>query len=194
MCGIDVGLRILFDHGFVGTTLIENHAMSFKESWERRSRAAILEEMRSTLQTSADSATFFEVVSPDHSFTAYDTIHDGVPAGPARPEEQGDLGRLVMDLSAIGIPTTENTFALRVEGDSMSGAGINDGDILILERREPRSGDIVAALVDRRVTLKRYVLKENKPVLRAENPKHADIVPVEHLEIQGVAVGLIRRL
>ena len=137
---------------------------------------------------------YLQVVAPDHSLTAYDTIYGRVPAGPARPEEEGDLGRLVMDLSAVGIPTTENTFALRVEGDSMSGAGINDGDILVLERRKARSGDIVAALVDRHVTLKRYIVDKGEPILRAENPNYADIVPLEGLEVQGVAVGLIRKL
>lgn len=99
-----------------------------------------------------------------------------------------------MDLSDVGIPTTPNTFALRVEGDSMSGAGINDGDIIVREKREPRSGDIVAALVDGHVTLKRYVLKKDGPILQAENPNHEDIIPGLELEIQGVAVGLIRRL
>lgn len=137
---------------------------------------------------------YLQVVAPDHSFTAYNTIYGRVPAGSASPEEEGDLGRLVMDLSAVGIPTTENTFALRVEGDSMTGAGINDGDILVLERRKARSGDIVAALVDRHVTLKRYIVDKGEPLLRAENPNYANIVPLEALEIQGVAVGLIRKL
>lgn len=77
----------------------------------------------------------------------------------------------------------------------MTGAGINDGDILILERREPHSGDIVAALVDQQVTLKRYVLGKNgEPILHAENSKYEDIVPVEGLEVQGVAIGLIRKI
>jgi repressor LexA len=154
----------------------------------------MLDAMQLTSRKTAKGAPYLEVVAPDFSSTAYHTIYGEVPAGPARPGEEGDLGRLVMDLSAAGIPTTENTFALRIEGDSMSGAGISNGDILILERREPRHGDIVAALVDGQVTLKRYILDEDKPILRAENPKYADIVPVAALEIQGVAVGLIRRL
>ncbi|HEX8312501.1 MAG TPA: S24 family peptidase [Chthoniobacteraceae bacterium] len=137
----------------------------------------------------------FQVVAPHPSLTRYDTIYGSVPAGPVRPEEQGDLGRLVMDLSAVGIPTTDKTFALRVEGESMSGAGINDGDILVLERREARSGDIVAALIDGQVTLKRYVItNKGETQLRAENPSHADIVELEGLQVQGVAIGLIRKL
>lgn len=112
------------------------------------------------------------------------------------PAEDGDLGRLVMDLSAIGIPTTPNTFALHVEGNSMTGAGINDGDIVILEKRQrkPRSGEIVAALVDQQVTLKRFVMENGRPILRPENPAYQDIDPGDQFEIQGIAIGLIRKL
>jgi SOS-response transcriptional repressor LexA len=161
----------------------------------RKAGSALSRAFDSEVISKALDRRFLAVVFPDDLLTTYDTIYGRVPAGPARPEDEGDLGRLVMDLSAVGIPTTDRTFALRVEGESMSGAGINDGDILVLERREPRSGDIVAALVDRHVTLKRYVVnKEGAPILRAENPKYDDIVPLEGLEVQGVAVGLIRKL
>jgi DNA polymerase V len=167
--------------------------------------ALSMEELRGTAELACSGTVidalrlsgqqYLQVLAPDFSFTPYDTIYGHIPAGPARPEEEGDLGRLVMDLSAVGIPTTDKTFALRVEGDSMSGAGINDGDILVLERREARSGDIVAALIDRHVTLKRYVItSKGETTLRAENPLHADIVELEGLEIQGVAIGLIRKL
>lgn len=140
-------------------------------------------------------ARYLQVLAPDSARIPYDTIHGSIPAGPVEPEEQGDLGRLVMDLSAVGIPTTDKTFALRVEGDSMSGAGINTGDILVLERREARSGDIVAALIGNHVTLKRYVItNEGETRLCAENPSHADIFELEGLQIQGVAIGLIRKL
>ena len=113
---------------------------------------------------------------------------------PGDEDDEGDLGKLIMDLSAIGIPSTPNMFALRVEGDSMIGAGINDGDVVLLEKREARTGEIVAALVDQHVTLKRLIIEGKKTLLRAENPKYADIHPVSELEIQGVAVGLIRPL
>ena len=105
-----------------------------------------------------------------------------------------ELGNLVMDLSPIGIPTTTQTFALRAEGDSMTGTGIHDGDIVILEKRPPRSGDIVAALLDAEMTLKRYVVEADKHLLRAANPKFKDIPLNEASVVQGVAVGLIRKL
>ncbi len=99
-----------------------------------------------------------------------------------------------MDLSPLGIPTTSQTFALRVEGDSMIGAGINDGDVVILEKRREQTGDIVAALLDGEVTLKRYVVEAGKHLLRAANPRFKDIPLNEESVVQGVAVGLIRKL
>jgi repressor LexA len=136
----------------------------------------------------------WRVASPDDLFRGDARIRGQISAGPAMPAEEGDLGKLIMDLSAIGIPSTPNTFAVRVEGDSMIGAGINDGDIVILEKREAKPNEVVAALVDQQVTLKRLVIENGKALLRAENPKYDDIHPVSELKIQGVAVGLIRRL
>ena len=85
-------------------------------------------------------------------------------------------------------------WALRVQGDSMIDAHIMDGDLVVLERREPREGDIIAALVDETTTtLKRLVSLRGRAVLRAENKRYRDIVPERSLESQGVVVGLIRR-
>jgi len=134
------------------------------------------------------------VIPPGISFSNFNHIRGAVPAGPLAPEEEGDLGKLVMDLSPIGIPTTSRTFLLRVEGDSMVGAGINDGDFVILEKRQHKPGDIVSALLETDVTLKRYVLEHGEHVLRAENPKYADIPLTEGSVVQGVVVGLIRRI
>ena len=77
----------------------------------------------------------------------------------------------------------------------MIDAQISDGDLGIFERREPRVGDIIAALVNETtVTLKRLVEVRGRRVLRAENKKYSDIVPSTGLECQGVLVGLIRSL
>jgi repressor LexA len=76
----------------------------------------------------------------------------------------------------------------------MIDAHIADGDLVVLERREPRAGDIIAALVDETsTTLKRLVHLRGRPVLRAANKRYRDIVPERQLESQGVVVGLIRR-
>ncbi len=59
--------------------------------------------------------------------------------------------------------------------------------------REPRHGDIVAALIDGETTLKRYLLRGGSPYLKAENPDYPDLVPVGELAVQGVMVALIRK-
>jgi repressor LexA len=76
----------------------------------------------------------------------------------------------------------------------MIGANICPGDIVVLEVREPRPRDIVAALIDGETTLKRYVIENGQPFLRAENPDFPDLVPVQELVIQGVMQTLIRRM
>ena len=108
--------------------------------------------------------------------------------------EQDAEGCVSVDIQSIGIKTTRNTFALRVAGDSMIGKFICDGDIVVLEfGPEPHNGQIVAAYIDGASTLKTFIVKGGKPYLKAENPKYANLIPVEELTIQGVFKALIRR-
>jgi repressor LexA len=117
-----------------------------------------------------------------------------IPAGMSVDAAESEESTLGVDLSAFGLETTAQVFALRVRGDSMIGAQIADGDTVILERRAPKNGDIVAALIDGEVTLKRYRTSRGKSFLKAENPAYPDLVPVVELAIQGVMVGLLRRV
>jgi repressor LexA len=82
-------------------------------------------------------------------------------------------------------------FMLRAKGSSMTGAGIRDGDYLVL-RKQPAAdyGQIVAALVGDEATIKTYRPKNGKIVLHPENPKFDDIeVEAENFRILGVLVG-----
>lgn len=117
-----------------------------------------------------------------------------IPAGFSSDREQEPDGCVSVDIESISFKPTRYTFALRVVGDSMTGRFICDGDIVILEHGpEPRNGDIVAALIDRKTTLKTFVQKGGKGYLKAENPNYPNLVPSEELVIQGVFKGLIRR-
>ncbi|MEG2237126.1 MAG: transcriptional repressor LexA [Akkermansia sp.] len=107
------------------------------------------------------------------------------------PEREGSI---TLDLSRLGKPQSKSTFALRVRGESMIDAAICDGDIVILEPRAPKPGDIVAALIDGGTTLKRYMIRDNQPCLHAENPLFPNLIPVRELQIQGVVVALVRSL
>ena len=121
-------------------------------------------------------------------------LFGSIPAGFAREREQEAEGCVAVDITTIGFKPTRNTFALRVVGDSMIGRHVCSGDIVILEHGpEPRHGQIVAALIDRRSTLKTFVRKNNKSFLKAENPKYPDLIPSEELMIQGVVRALIRK-
>ena len=117
-----------------------------------------------------------------------------VPAGFGRDREQESDECIPVTVESIGFKPTRNTFALRVVGDSMIGRHICDGDLAVFEHGpEPRSGQIVAALIDGKNTLKTFVVKNGKPFLKAENPKYPNLIPSEELVIQGVFQALIRR-
>jgi repressor LexA len=121
-------------------------------------------------------------------------LYGAVPAGFADNREQEAESCVSVDIESIGFKPTRNTFALRVSGESMIGRHICDGDIVVLEHGpEPRPGQVVAALIDRKSTLKTFVLKNGKPFLKAENPKYPDLIPSEELMIQGVFRALIRK-
>jgi repressor LexA len=122
-------------------------------------------------------------------------VYGSIPAGLPAMQEQTPDETLHLDPSYFGVRRRRplHCWALRVQGDSMIDAHILDGDLVILERREPQPGDIIAALVDDTdTTLKRLVHANGRPVLRAANKRYRDIVP-ERLESQGVMVGVIRR-
>jgi repressor LexA len=120
-------------------------------------------------------------------------VYGQIAAGMAGEVEQERLGCVSVDIASIGIPRSARTFALKVRGDSMIDAHICHGDTVILEFREPRDRDIVAALIDGETTLKRYVVNKGKPFLHAENEQFPDLIPARELIIQGVLVARLRK-
>ena len=121
-------------------------------------------------------------------------IYGQIPAGMSVLTEEAIEGHVSLDTRSANTSNSGQTFALRVRGDSMIGAHILDGDIVILEdRKEVQNGDIVAALIDGETTLKRYVLEQGRPYLKAENPDFPDLFPARELRVQGVMVSLVRQ-
>jgi repressor LexA len=119
-------------------------------------------------------------------------IYGRIAAGMAQDAEPEREGCISIDITSLGLPRHTRAFALRVRGDSMINAHICSGDTVILEFREPRKNDIVAALIDGETTLKRYLIQNGKPFLRAENPAFPDLIPARELIIQGVLIALLR--
>jgi repressor LexA len=121
-------------------------------------------------------------------------IYGQIPAGMSALSEQTIEGHVSLDTRSANVSKNGRIFALRVRGDSMIGAHIVDGDIVILEdRKDVQNGDIVAGLIDGETTLKRYVVEHGRPYLRAENPLYPDLTPARELRIQGIMVSLVRK-
>jgi repressor LexA len=119
-------------------------------------------------------------------------LYGMIPAGFPEGQMQESDRCIMVDPETIRLPRNAKTFALEVRGDSMIGAGILERDVVILEHAAPRNRDIVAALIDGDVTLKRYFVENGQPFLRAENPLYPDLIPAQELVIQGVFRALIR--
>lgn len=99
-------------------------------------------------------------------------------------------------LGTVRIPAemvrTRTCFALKIQGDSMRDAGINQGDLAIIEQRQTaENGEIIAALIDDSATLKRFFKENNRIRLQAENPDYAPIY-TQDVRILGKLRAIIR--
>ena len=115
-----------------------------------------------------------------------------VQAGFPSPEEEALCDILSMDEYLIARP--DSSFLLQVHGDSMTGEGIMEGDLVIVEKgREPKSGNVVIAEVDGEWTMK-YFRKQGKQItLEAANPKYPVIRPKQELKIGGIVTAVVRK-
>ena len=115
-----------------------------------------------------------------------------VAAGFPSPAEE-EL-RDIISLDEYLVTRPESSFLLKVSGDSMTGEGIMEGDLVIVEKgREPQNGDVIIAEVDGEWTLK-YFRREGKAViLEAANSKYPAIVPKTELRLGGVVTAVIRK-
>lgn len=118
---------------------------------------------------------------------------ESVPAGwpsPAQDYFDGDI-----DLNSHLIRNRPATFIVRVAGDSMTGAGIYDGDELVVDRSlDPGDGDIVIAIVDTELTVKRLRLTGHGPELHPENPRYPILRPTGELLVWGVVTTCLHHL
>jgi len=122
-------------------------------------------------------------------------VHGAIAAGlPDYTESSGVLSTMQVPIAEGARRRAPQSFALRVRGDSMIDAEINDGDTVIVEPGHPKHGDIVAALIDGETSLKRLIKQGNKVYLKAENKNYPDLIPVNELVIQGIAKTVMRRL
>ncbi|MDR1850225.1 MAG: translesion error-prone DNA polymerase V autoproteolytic subunit [Zoogloeaceae bacterium] len=119
----------------------------------------------------------------------------GIAAG--FPSPAGDYTEEGLDINRYLVHKPAATFIFTVRGDSMRGAGILDGDKVIVDKsRAARHGSIVVAVVDGEFTLKRFYQKEGRVELHPENPAFPPLTFKEgsELVIWGVVTGLVRRI
>ncbi|XP_060084798.1 protein UmuD-like [Ylistrum balloti] len=116
--------------------------------------------------------------SANATHTILPLIENPVQAG--FPSPGGDYEEKELDFNTLLVQHPAATFCLRVEGDSMSEAGIDTGDILVVDRSlVPQHNDIVVASINNEFTLKRFIVTGGVMFLHAENKHYPDI------EIQG---------
>ena len=117
-----------------------------------------------------------------------------VRAGFPSPADDFAVNRL--DLAQILIKHPQATYLLRVAGHSMREAGIDDGDMLVVDRAvKPQHGHIVVAVVDGDFTIKYLHQRAGRVRLKAANPTFPDIEPKEGqtVEVWGVVRSCIKR-
>ncbi|MDH4157012.1 MAG: transcriptional repressor LexA [candidate division Zixibacteria bacterium] len=118
-----------------------------------------------------------------------------VPAGMPIDAVENIEGEIALDLSFL---PKNDSFALRVVGDSMKNAGIFDGDIVLVQKQSvARKGDIVVAIIGDEATVKRYYPEGKRIRLQPENEDMGPIMVSRRsgeFRIAGKVVGLLRRM
>jgi DNA polymerase V len=119
------------------------------------------------------------------------SVQAGFPSPAADYAEDG------LDFNELLIHRKAATYCLKVTGDSMTGAGIFPGDILVVDRSiSPANGDIAVAAVNGEFTVKRIYRTHGAVLLRPENPAYCDITvgPEEDFLMFGVVTSVVRQL
>lgn len=115
-----------------------------------------------------------------------------VQAGWPSPAEEELVDTLSLEEYLIKHP--EQTYLIKVSGDSMIDAGIHQGDLVLVERgRAPKDKDIIIAQVDGEWTMKYYEKRGENVRLVAANKKYSPIVPKQELVLGGVVTAVIRK-
>ena len=118
-----------------------------------------------------------------------------VPAG--FPSPAADYEQDALDLNRHLVKNPVATFFVRVTGDSMLGAGIHHGDLLVVDRSlQPRDKNVVIAVVDGELTVKRIRINRRKITLEPENHDYVarEITEETEFEVWGVVTNVIHQL
>jgi SOS regulatory protein LexA len=137
-----------------------------------------------------ESSTKFKLIYllPSEPLRVLGTVEAGFPS----PAEESLADNISLD--DLLIQNREASFLVKVSGDSMTGAGIMPGDMVIVDRGQvPKSGDIVIAEVDGQWTMKYLKKRGEDVILVPANPKYQPIRPKQELKISGVVTAVVRK-
>ena len=132
--------------------------------------------------------------NPTMNGGAPQSVYINVPVSAGFPSPAGDYIETPLDLNELLIPRPAATFFIRAAGESMDGAGIADGDLLVVDRSlKVRSGDIVVAVIDGEFTVKRFIKSGATVRLDPANPDFQPIPIVDgsDVEVWGVVSYVI---
>jgi len=130
-------------------------------------------------------------LSPAKTFSQYVDIR--VPAG--FPSPAADYEEVTLSIDDLVDLRAPNVYLVQVSGPSMIGAGIYDGDVLVVNRAlEARSGNVVVAYVDGGMTVKRLQISAAGVWLQPENPDYRAVAVTESLHVWGVATHNLHSL
>jgi|TARA_B110000881_G_scaffold64480_1_gene55859 DNA polymerase V len=120
---------------------------------------------------------------------------EGISAGFPSPAD--DFKELRISIDQEVVRNEEATFYARVSGESMQGAGLDDGDLLVIDRSlEPVDNKIAVCFIDGEFTVKRLKVNKDEVLLIPENPKYQSIKVTEENEliIWGVVTYVVKKL
>ncbi len=133
--------------------------------------------------------------TPSHGRLEAILINAGISAG--FPSPAGDFKQERISLDKELIKNKEATFFARVSGESMINAGLEDGDLIVIDRSlEPSNNKIAVCFIDGEFTVKRLQVKKNKIWLKPENTNYKAIEVKEDNEliIWGIVTNVIKKL
>ena len=113
------------------------------------------------------------------------------------PSPANDFKELRISIDQEVVRNEEATFYARVSGESMQGAGLDDGDLLVIDRSmEPKNGKIAVCCIDGEFTVKRLKVVKNGVFLIPENPKYQPIKVTEENEliIWGIVTYVVKKV
>lgn len=122
-------------------------------------------------------------------------VEQGISAGFPSPADEFKEIRISLDKELV--KNTESTFYAKVSGDSMIEAGLDDGDLLIIDKSlDPESGKIAVCFLDGEFTVKRITKREGKLYLKPENKNYEEIEINDgnELKIWGIATFVIKKI